>query len=433
MLKRKCILLLCILLAVFPVVLLAQGKQEESNQKTTIRFSWWGGESRHQKTLEAIDVYMENNPHVIIEAEYSGFSGYYQKLVTQLVAGTAPDVFQSDQGWTTEFHLRGDVFEDLSAHPAISTSRFNQQLLKDYCLVDNQLAVLPLGFNGTVFVYNKTLLSPYLQGKDMNQLTWQEFIELGQRLHKDNPDAYLTTNITDAYVRFILKAIMEQTSNAISIQDDYTLGFSKQEMTDAFTLFRELFASGAAQPYAESAIYKDNLQDNPKWRNGLIGGSFIFFSNIDRETAGLPYEFDVARIPQLAGARTSGQETGPSLMLAMNKASRNKDESARFIDWFLNSPEAAAILATERGVPANEDSLNVLKDKEMLSPLMEKAVDISNATMGFKNGALEMNASIHAIFVEKMEKVIYDRTTPAEAADELIRDVTKRLDEMKQE
>lgn len=422
---------LCLIGAVLLFGTAGAGLWAADNKPVTIRFSWWGGDSRHQKTLEAISLYMKKNPSVNIEAEYSGFSGYYQKLVTQLASGNAPDVFQSDQGWTSEFFQRGEVFADLRKYAAaIDTSKFNQTLLKDYCVQDNQLVVLPMGFNGTVFLYNKDLMKPYLKKGEL-ELTWNEFIDIGREMHAKDAAAYLTTNITDGYVRFMLKPILEQVTNQISVKDDLTIGFSKADMTKTFDLIAKIFDSGAAQPYAESVIYKDSILDNPKWKSGKIGGAFIFFSNIDRETKGLPFGFDVAPLPKLEGAKTSGQETGPSLMLALNKKSAVKDEAAKFMGWLLNDPEAAAILGTERGVPANSEALQVLKKANKLSPLMAKAVEISNETMGFKNGQYEMNASVHAIFVEKMEKVIFKKLSPEKASDELVADLTKRLAEMK--
>jgi oligogalacturonide transport system substrate-binding protein len=178
-------------------------------------------------------------------------------------------------------------------------------------------------------------------------------------------------------------------------------------------------------------LYKDSLVNNPRWMSGQIGGAFIFFSNIDAWTNGINYNFDVAGLPKFAGAKTSGQESAPSLMIAINNRSKNKKEAARFVNWFLNDPKCAAILKTERGVPTNSDALNVLKKNNTLSPLMAKAIDTSNATRGFRNGALEMDASIHAIFVEKMEKVLYKKATPEQASEELVNDLTVKLKEMK--
>lgn len=60
-------------------------------EPVTLRFSWWGGEARHEATIAAAELYMEKNPNVKIEFEYSGWDGYKDKLVTQLSGGTAPD------------------------------------------------------------------------------------------------------------------------------------------------------------------------------------------------------------------------------------------------------------------------------------------------------------------------------------------------------
>ena len=56
----------------------------EAPKTVSLRFSWWGGDARHQATLEAIQLYMDRNPHVTIEAEYGGYADYYQKWLHSL-------------------------------------------------------------------------------------------------------------------------------------------------------------------------------------------------------------------------------------------------------------------------------------------------------------------------------------------------------------
>lgn len=64
----------------------SSGEQADagSGEEITLRFSWWGGDSRHEATLKAIETYENAHPGIKIEPEYSSFSGYYEKLVTQL-------------------------------------------------------------------------------------------------------------------------------------------------------------------------------------------------------------------------------------------------------------------------------------------------------------------------------------------------------------
>ena len=127
--------------------------QTPKGEEITLRFSWWGGDARHEATLKAIDVYQKAHPGVTVEAEYSSFSGYYEKLVTQLASGNAPDFFQVDQGWVAELYARGDAFADFGSYKdSIDLTTVPEQMMTDYCIMDGQTVVLPFGYNGTVFL-----------------------------------------------------------------------------------------------------------------------------------------------------------------------------------------------------------------------------------------------------------------------------------------
>ena len=65
-----------------------------SGEPVTLRFSWWGSDSRHQALLAVIEAYEKKNPNVKVEAEYQGYDGYYEKIMTTLSSNTAPDVIQ---------------------------------------------------------------------------------------------------------------------------------------------------------------------------------------------------------------------------------------------------------------------------------------------------------------------------------------------------
>lgn len=149
------------------------GKSEQAPAgDITLRFSWWGGDSRHEATLKAIETYEAAHPGIKIEPEYSSFSGYYEKLVTQLASQNAPDVFQVDQGWVAELSARGDAFTDLSQFSdVLDLTQVSEKMMDDYCKVDGQVSVLPFGYNGTVFLYNKTLLADWCDADGKLQMS----------------------------------------------------------------------------------------------------------------------------------------------------------------------------------------------------------------------------------------------------------------------
>ena len=42
-----------------------------AEEKTTLRVSWWGGESRHAATIAALNLFMQKYPQFEVEGEYN--------------------------------------------------------------------------------------------------------------------------------------------------------------------------------------------------------------------------------------------------------------------------------------------------------------------------------------------------------------------------
>ena len=171
----------------------AQTKEEGSistentgdGDKVVLRFSWWGGEERHQATLAAIEKYESLNPNVTIEAEYSGFDGYMQKVITQLAGNTAADVVQIN--WVDMPALADqNLLADLRDMPEIELDAFDESAISPVRFDDKVLGLLT-GISTNTLLYNKEFTDKF--GLDMTQQwTWDEFLEYGKKIHEENPD-----------------------------------------------------------------------------------------------------------------------------------------------------------------------------------------------------------------------------------------------------
>src|SRR5690554_3568993 len=148
----KLMILALVLLFVGSLTLFAAGgKESQSNtgKPTVLRFSWWGADTRHQATLEAMDLYHQRNPNIILEGEYGAFSDAYQKLLTQLAGKTAPDVVTIDYKWVSDLMNQGAPFVNmLSLSDVIDQSGFDETFAKNYGGNDEYLIGLPVGLNG---------------------------------------------------------------------------------------------------------------------------------------------------------------------------------------------------------------------------------------------------------------------------------------------
>jgi multiple sugar transport system substrate-binding protein len=65
--------------------------------KVTLRFTWWGSDTRTKLTQQVIDAYQKDHPNVTIKGEFGEWSGYWDKLATTVAANDAPDIIQMDE------------------------------------------------------------------------------------------------------------------------------------------------------------------------------------------------------------------------------------------------------------------------------------------------------------------------------------------------
>ena len=98
--KRILVLLLCALLAVSAFAggagETAETAAAADSGKTVLEVYWWGAAVRNDLTQEAINLYMELNPDVQINAQFADWTGYWDKLSAMAAGGNMPDVVQMD-------------------------------------------------------------------------------------------------------------------------------------------------------------------------------------------------------------------------------------------------------------------------------------------------------------------------------------------------
>ena len=153
-------------------------------EPVTLRFSWWGGDTRHEATIKAIELYMEKNPHVTIEYEYMGFDSYYQKLLTQLSGGTQPEIVSVDYKWIGDLIAQGKPFLNMNELPdQIDLSSFDTDFINEYCGQDGYLIGVPCGINGRGALYNTEFFEKYglTTADDWN---WDDLLAAGSKVNE---------------------------------------------------------------------------------------------------------------------------------------------------------------------------------------------------------------------------------------------------------
>ncbi|MDR1467766.1 MAG: extracellular solute-binding protein [Spirochaetaceae bacterium] len=408
----KKLTLFCLAALVFGGTVFAAAKADSG---TTLRFSWWGGDSRHQATLKVIELYQQKNPGVKIEAEYGGWDGYREKLVTQIAGGTAPDIMQIDQPWLFELSSMGEVFLTIDSSVPIDTSKFDKNFLNSYCLFQNQVKGLPTGLNGETFLVNTALLRK--AGVDPNtEWNWDNLFTEGKKVSALGPRNYLLA-IDPALTRFLFQKYMNQIAGGM-IDENKNILFTEQQAASALTLFKRLLDEKVLIPYSDSSLYYQKPEENPEWINGNLALMHAWVSNQDRSGAGVP-GLTIKSLPVMPNAKDSGILVRPSQILTINKNSKNTAAAAKFVDFFFNDPEAAEILNIQRGIPPTSTARELLASKKLIAPLVEEGTNVALAHMGKPQTVWEMNTEIVDILEDCIGKMAFGQTSPAQAAKEM--------------
>lgn len=134
----------------------APAEDDGSYEACTLSFSWWGGESRHTATLDAVKAFEEKYPGIRVESTYGAWSGWEDSMATMFATNTAPDVNQINWNWLDSYSSDGSAFLDLNqVSDVLDLSQYSQEALGQ-CTVAGELQAVPVSMTGRIFYWNKT-------------------------------------------------------------------------------------------------------------------------------------------------------------------------------------------------------------------------------------------------------------------------------------
>jgi oligogalacturonide transport system substrate-binding protein len=400
-----------------------------AQEPVTLRFSWWGGDARHKATLEAIDLYTRKNPHVTIEAEYGGYGEYYQKLVTQLAGGGAPDIMQVDNIWIADLYKQGEMFVDLyTLADKIDISGIDKTFLKNFCEVEGKLQGIPKSITSVMFIYNKEYFKKFNIDEN-TKLDWDNMLEIGTRVHRKDPESYLIEPHFGMMKSLIL-SYMKQKSGSNLITDDYKLGHDKAVILEALTYLRKLVDNGAVVPYEDAATITE-ADERPTWQNGKSGIIYNFDGTIGKIKGNSTFDLGVMIPPVMSGAKDTAVTVKPGVLTSINAQTKHLDECAKFMDFYSNDKDALLVLGDTRGVPPTSDAAKILVDGGKIDPLLSVASELGKANAGSPVNANSNNTEIDKIVEDIMNEVGFKSKSPEKAADDMVSKIEEKLTEIK--
>lgn len=356
-------------------------------QEAEIRISWWGGNSRHQATLNAIKLFEQKYPDIKVKAEYAGWEGYLSRLTVQIAGGNEPDVIQTNWNWLPIFSRDGNGFYDLYSQKAVlDLGQYDPQSLST-TTVNGKLNGIPVAVTARSFYYNKKLWQE--MGVSYPQ-SWPELMAAGKAFQAKDKEKYplvldymesLTLVQSWMVQKYAIPAINEKTGK---------FNYTPQQWVEFFQLYKDLVDSHVFPSMRVLSSYgKSNTWEMKPWIQGKWGGIYMWNTNAVMYENNLtaPYnKLELGPFFMLPGAKDAGLFFKPTMMFSVGKSTKHPQEAAKLIDFLMNDPQGVKAMGLERGTPLSKKAAQQLE--------AEGVIQKDNITVAGINASLALPHNI---------------------------------------
>lgn len=402
---------------------------------TVIRVAWWGGEERGVLTEQVLELYSSKHPEITFETQSYTWDEYFNILSLKAAQGDLPDLIQMDYQYITTYSKNGSLADLLPyvENGTIRTDDLDKGILESG-MIDGRLTGIVLGTSVLSMICNPEVFAEAGITVPNGNWTWDDFseicIQIRERTGKYGAamNPVLDLNLFHYWVR--------QHGSELFSPDGRSLGYEEDALyAEYMSMFKELIEKDAF-PDADSwaAINVRGPEFSPvvtgeggmmqEWNNYPVKMSY---ANDSLKLVTQPLLNAGEGDDAFGGNRTGGRGLWmkPGMFFSVAETSNARTECAQFIDWFLNSEEANAILQGERGVPVSEKVRKSLYEDETVPEALrdmlrfsEEVLELCGDTPPPEPAGID---GINEAFSETANLYFYDLATAEEAAAEFRR------------
>lgn len=399
------------------------GMGNAGSDGAALTISWWGNQTRNERTQKVLDLYSSENPGITFDGQFAEWADYWTKLATASAGHALPDIVQMDYAYLEQYVSNG-LLVDLTPYienGTIDVSNISEDVLNTGKVGDGIYAI-STGSNVPTLVYNKTLLDENgITIKDNMNL--EEFYDVCRTVYEKT--GYKTDVFYGCGVDYLVYAMrgegthlygadgkFQATENDIKkFFDIYELGIKEGWMCDPSIYAERTVGTPEQMPLVYGSSPATMSWCSFSWSNGIASL---------RKAAGDNIELAISTWPS-ANPKASNY-LKPGMFLSVTVDSANPDKAAAFVNYWTNNVEANKILLGERGIPISSavaEGIAELMDKNQ----QDAANFINNVVMPNSSvidapspsGAAEVTQMINQL----VEKVCYGEVTAADAANQL--------------
>ncbi len=408
----------------------AQGDENETaggdtTGDVTLRMSWWGNQTRTERTEAVLDLYAENHPGVTFDTSALAWADYWTTLAVASSSESLPDLIQQDYAYIAQFAATDDLL-DLTPYTesgAVDIADISDAVLKSGMVGDKIVAICN-GVNAPAMLYNKTLTDSL--GIEVPQnITFEQFAEISKKIYEEtgvltNYGYGKTENLVTYYVRDNgHKSFFQEGGLAYGEAGVLTgwFDFLKKGQDEGWLMPPAMSAENASDSLEQDQLVFFTTPATQSWMTRRFSNQI---ENYSATAEGIGIEIGITTWP--ADDPAAANYMKPSQFFSVTTDTIAEETAVDVLNFLINDVDANNILLAERGIPAPSDVAEAIAPN--LTPANQKAVEFLNTTVAENSSEIfaplpDGYNEVVAVIGETIEQFLYGEINSEEAAQKI--------------
>lgn len=327
--KKLAALLMAGVVSVSLVACSSQGGNDSAGDSKggSVTIGVWNGNQGEEKALTEMISDFEEKTGIKVEKKI--YTDYQTQLKTDLIGGTAPDVFYLDVNIAPEM-IESGVVEPLNQYitDEFKVDDIYSNLLDGFKDEAGEVYAMPKDYSSLGVYYNEELLSQAGYTKDdipTELEKWPEFMKELQSKLPEGKKALMVDSLLPRIMGFI-----EANGASVITEDGYS-NLNDPKVKEVLSLVESLYKNGSTQTAAELGYGWNGDAFGAEAGAIMIEGNWVVghlrdnFSNV---------KYGTLEMPTYKGEKSNMLFT---VGYAMNKDSKNKENAWEFINYATGS------------------------------------------------------------------------------------------------
>ncbi len=392
---------------------------------TSLRVAWWGGQERHNQTIEALDKYGAANG-VTMEYEYTSWTSYFENLATQAVGHNLPDVLQMSTTDIINYSTNGQIVD---LKPYVDAGIIDMSHIEEASLsggvVNGQLAGFTTGTNTVTVIYNKAIFDQAGVAYPSNEWTWSEYLATVKAIYEKTGIPSDIPFLSEA--RWVVETWVRSYGYDLFSKDGQSLPWAEDEKVKAgiASAINDI-AEGVKAGYfidPEIQIAWSTTEENYIVQ-GKSAMAFLLSNYYGVYCSALGQELGMAMLPRLDDGVQTGMYLNPNMYWCVSGNASNPEAAAAVVNYLINSTEAAAVIKTDRGISVNSEVRDYLANSPdtdaYTANVLNYVSEVSKVVANVNPADPAKSAEAISVLKNDYTAVMYGEMTPEDCVTDFI-------------